>query len=85
MAELLEFRITFRAEDVAQAAFPAAHELGYVTVLAPDETAARNLIFARVGEAWGLIDEAPFDDPWSDFPLGELDRWTTTAPTQVGS
>jgi hypothetical protein len=92
MPELIEFRVTFGIQYRTEAhpTFPAAHPSGWVTIMAPDETAAREVAFERLGKAWAFI----YQDGWpgwpaaglySRFPLGELARWTMSEPTQVGS
>lgn len=79
MPELQKYRITFLPWQVDRPDHPAPSAAGWITVLAPDEAAARELIAARVGEDWHLFADDPFDDGWiEDYPLGELARWTAT-------
>lgn len=52
--------------------FEQAHRDGWVTVVAPDERAARRLTVELLGTAWsGIYEEQP--ESWL-FPLGELAR-----------
>jgi hypothetical protein len=92
MPNLLEFRITFGQKHATKThlAFLAGrvdfdpHPDGWLTVLAPDETAARRLLHDRLELAWSWIylPGNPLwpEIDWSLFPLGELARWTTEQP-----
>jgi len=81
MRELQKYRITFLPWQVERPGHPATSAAGWITVLAPDEAAARVLIAERVGEEWHLFADDPFDDGWiNDYPLGEIARWSTDEP-----
>ena len=83
--ELKEYRFTFgqkyRREE--HPTFPAAHPDGYVTVIATDESQARNAVVGLIGTAWAFCYVAPFTDDWAQcYPLGELARVDATAMTK---
>lgn len=78
---LVEFRVTFQPGQ-------SMDSEGWLTILAPDETAARNLLYARFGGDWVAISRADvyLETQWLEWcTLGEMARWVTLRPTQVGS
>jgi hypothetical protein len=91
---LTEFRVTFGQAHRDLPELPEAHPDGWLTVFAPDETAARDLVFAELGRRWSNI--YPVNTgagvlAWDEtrdnvlYPLGEVACWVTTTPTVVGS
>lgn len=88
---LIEFRLTFGFKvDAGVPGLPEAHRDGWLAVFAPDETAAREAAFDRLGREWSDI--ARHDDPdvlgWGPWPVlyprGEIARWVITEPTVRG-
>lgn len=75
--DLVEFRVTFGVQykhDPHPAGWP--HADGWLTVVAPNETVARDEVYAMVGQRWSFI-YAPWDAryPGKDkYPMGELRR-----------
>lgn len=73
-----EYRITF-GQQYPREPHPRlpdiAHHDGWLTIIANDEDAARELAFQIAGEHWSMIYRpTPADDFWGIFPLGELLR-----------
>jgi hypothetical protein len=63
------------------------HPDGWVTILAPDETAARELAYSVFGSAWSsiyLIRQGDEEERSTVYPLGELGRLETTIATSTG-
>lgn len=79
----MEFRLTFgqqyRREPHPLGAI--SHPDGWVTVIAPDEKTARQLVLNKADEKWAFLYdmddvEGKSDAWWRSFhPLGELARW----------
>jgi hypothetical protein len=99
---LAEFRITFGSAHAGQTldvgdgdqegfspvpGIPVSDPDGWLTVYAPDETAARNAVHDVIGGRWSdCYPESPWWPRQADlYPLGELAAWVVTEPTQVGS
>lgn len=80
---MAEFFITFGVQysRVPHPTFPLAHPDGWVVIEAPDEEAAREHAYARLGQRWAFIYTADtFDTSW--HPLGELARFAAEAPSE---
>jgi hypothetical protein len=89
MGELTEFRVTFgqRYRREYHPSFIAGRidfepdPDGWVTVLAPHENDARQLIWDRLHNGWAFLYLMPTMDEnasaWELYPAGELARWTT--------
>lgn len=80
-AAVQEFAVTFglkyhgRVGDTVHPMWPEADSCGWVTVVAPDEDAAREIVWRHVGSDWAFIyPAAEFDR--SPHPKGELARWS---------
>jgi hypothetical protein len=93
---LTEFRITFGSAHSGQDLsldgpdFWFSDPDGWLTVYAPDETAARNAVDEVIGRRWCDCYDAGWTlgaDPEVAhlYPLGELAAWVVHEPTQVGS
>ncbi len=76
--ELHEYRLTFgvRYATEPHPTFPQADPDGWVTILAPDMEAAREVAFSRLGKAWAFL-EPPERMRERFFPHGEIARWST--------
>jgi hypothetical protein len=72
---MTEYRVTFgqKYRRDPHPTYRKAHPDGWLTIVAPDEVAARNVAVSRLGRAWAFM-YAPenWDPKW--YPLGELDR-----------
>lgn len=73
-----EFRVTWgqRYAREAHPTFAKAHPDGWLTIVAPDEHAARDVAIDHLGAAWSfLYVTAELDAAWDEyFPRGELAR-----------
>jgi hypothetical protein len=73
-----EYRVTFGCKYAREPhpSFPDAHPDGWVTIVAPDEMAARRVAHERLSGQYAFI-YAPeeWEPEW--FPRGELARWTS--------
>lgn len=85
-----EYRITFgqRERHEEHPTFPAAHPDGYVTIVAEDYDAARNIAIRHLGRRFAFQYEQPAEGwanhwtttgvnsaHWRSGPLRELARW----------
>ena len=71
-----EYRVTF-GQRYAREEHPrwaSAHPDGWLTILAPTKSRAREVAVAFLGAYWADLYLASDHDDWSIYPLGELHR-----------